>query len=114
MFWSLLPDIVGYELSSELWTKAVDQSEIEAIRKLLISKPRPVGWTERRQRLDEVGSVWPVADDVAVTPVDLDGVPGEWSMVPSSDVARVLLFFHGGGYCSGSIQSHRRMVTEAG
>jgi acetyl esterase/lipase len=24
------------------------------------------------------------------------------------------LFFHGGGYCSGSIVSHRRMVTEAG
>src|SRR5205085_5536233 len=23
-------------------------------------------------------------------------------------------FFHGGGYCSGSIVSHRRMVTEAG
>ena len=27
---------------------------------------------------------------------------------------QVLLFFHGGGYCSGSIQSHRRLVTEAG
>jgi acetyl esterase/lipase len=26
----------------------------------------------------------------------------------------VLLFFHGGGYCSGSILSHRRMVSEAG
>jgi acetyl esterase/lipase len=26
----------------------------------------------------------------------------------------VLLFLHGGGYCSGSIVSHRRMVTEAG
>ena len=92
----------------------MSDSEIDDIRALLGSKPRPVGWTERRQRLDEVGSVWPVADDVAVTPVDLDGVPGEWSMVPSSDVSRVLLFFHGGGYCSGSIQSHRRMVTEAG
>jgi monoterpene epsilon-lactone hydrolase len=26
----------------------------------------------------------------------------------------VLMFFHGGGYCSGSIKSHRRLVTEAG
>jgi acetyl esterase/lipase len=24
------------------------------------------------------------------------------------------MFFHGGGYCSGSINSHRRLVTEAG
>ncbi len=26
----------------------------------------------------------------------------------------MLLYFHGGGYCSGSIVSHRRLVTEAG
>jgi acetyl esterase/lipase len=90
------------------------QSEIEAIRELLASKPRPVGWTERRQRLDELGSVWPVADDVKLVPVDAGGVAGEWSSVPGSDASRVLLFFHGGGYCSGSIRSHRRMVSEAG
>ncbi len=88
--------------------------EIDAIRELLGSKPRPVGWAERRQRLDEVGSIWPAADDVRLDPVDIDGVAGEWSIAPDSDPSRVLLFFHGGGYCSGSILSHRRMVTEAG
>ena len=92
----------------------MSQQEIDAIRTLLTSKPRPLGWSERRQRIDEVGSVWPVADDVRLEEVDLDGVPGEWSIVPGSDTARVLMFFHGGGYCSGSILSHRRMVTEAG
>jgi epsilon-lactone hydrolase len=90
------------------------QSEIDAIRTLLSSKPRPVGWPERRKRLDDVGSVWPVADDVKLTAVDVSGVPGEWSIVPGSDPSRVLMFFHGGGYCSGSILSHRRLVTEAG
>ena len=90
------------------------QSEIDAVRALLSAKPRPVGWAERRARLDEVGSVWPVADDVTLEAVDLDGVPGEFSIVPGSDASRVLMFFHGGGYCSGSILSHRRLVTEAG
>jgi epsilon-lactone hydrolase len=90
------------------------QSEIDAIRTLLGSKPRPVGWSQRRQRLDEVGSIWPVADDVTLEAVDCEGVPCEWSLAPGSDPARVLMFFHGGGYCSGSILSHRRMVTEAG
>ena len=90
------------------------ESEIDAIRALLRSKPRPVGWAERRQRLDEVGSVWPAADDVRLTAIDIGGIPGEWSIVPGSNPDRVLLFFHGGGYCSGSIVSHRRMVTEAG
>jgi monoterpene epsilon-lactone hydrolase len=89
-------------------------SEIDAIRAMLTSKPRPAGWPERRKRLDDVGSVWPVAGDVKLTEVDVCGVPGEWSIVPGSDLSRVLMFFHGGGYCSGSIVSHRRLVTEAG
>jgi acetyl esterase/lipase len=93
---------------------ALGQNEIDAIRALLGSKPRPIGWSERRQRLDEVGSVWPVADDLSLEVVNCDGVPGEWSLASGSDTSRVLIFFHGGGYCSGSILSHRRMVTEAG
>jgi len=91
-----------------------DLREIGAIRALLSSKPRPVGWGERRARIEEVGAVWPVAGDVTLTPVDAGGVPAEWSIVPGSDPSRVLMFFHGGGYCSGSLVSHRRMVTEAG
>ena len=92
----------------------MDTSEIEVIRALLSSKPRPVGWAERRQRLDEVGSSWPVADDITLEPADVNGVSGEWSIASGSDASRVLLYFHGGGYCSGSILSHRRLVTEAG
>lgn len=91
-----------------------DLREIEAVRALLSSKPRPVGWAERRARIEEVGSVWPVAGDVVLTPVEADGVSAEWSIVPGSDPSRVLMYFHGGGYCSGSLVSHRRMVTEAG
>ena len=90
------------------------QSEIDEIRALLQSKPRPVGWTERRERLDAIGSVWPVADDVKLEAVDVSGLRGEWSIAPGTDPSRVLMFFHGGGYCYGSIVSHRRMVTEAG
>ncbi len=88
--------------------------EIDAVRALLTSKPRPVGWAERRARIDEVGAAWPVAGDVTLEAVDAGGAPSEFSLAPGSDASKVLLFFHGGGYCSGSILSHRRMVTEAG
>jgi len=57
--------------------RAMDGSEIDMVRALLSSKPRPVGWVQRRERLDEVGSIWPVADDVNLESVDLDGVPAE-------------------------------------
>jgi hypothetical protein len=39
-------------------------------------------------------------------PVDVDGVPGEWSIASGSDASRILMFFREGGYCSGSIFSH--------
>lgn len=89
-------------------------SEIDNIRALLSSKPRPVGWVERRARIDEVGSMWPVANDIRLEAVHIGGVPAEFSLAPGSNSSRILIFFHGGGYCSGSIRSHRRMVTEAG
>ena len=91
-----------------------EQSEIEAVRALLGAKPRPVGWQERRDRIEEVGSVWPVADDIELKQTRIGSLDAEWSMAPGSSAQRVLLFFHGGGYCSGSIVSHRRLVTEAG
>src|SRR5258705_9978844 len=89
-------------------------TEIDAVRALLSSRPRPVGWAERRERLDAVGQAYPVATDIALQAVDAGGVPAEWSLAPDSDPARVLMFFHGGGYCSGSIASHRDMVTRLG
>lgn len=92
----------------------MDTCSIDDIRALLGAKPRPVGWSERRARIEEVGAVWPVAPDIAREIVSFDGVKAEWSAAPGADPARALLFFHGGGYCSGSIISHRRMATEAG
>ncbi|MFF2487567.1 alpha/beta hydrolase [Microbacterium sp. NPDC058062] len=91
-----------------------DDSGIEEVRALLGSKPRPVGWAERRARIVEVGSAWPVAEDIAFTPTNAGGVPAEWSRAPGADTSRALLFLHGGGYCSGSIASHRTMAAEAG
>lgn len=93
---------------------AYDDSGIEQVRVLLGSKPRPVGWAERRARIEEVGSAWPVADDIEFEPTDAGGVPAEWSRAPGADTTRALLFLHGGGYCSGSIASHRTMAAEAG
>ena len=91
------------------------ESEIDRIRALLVAKARPVGWAERRQRIEEIGAHWPPSPDIALEQADLgNGVTGEFSIAPGADRSRILLFFHGGGYCSGSIKSHRRMVTEAG
>src|SRR5262245_45483974 len=92
----------------------MSHSEIDALRELLRSRPRPTGFAERRERLDAIGSASPVVADIRLEATDANGVAAEWSLAPGSDPSRVLLFFHGGGYCSGSIVSHRGMVTEVG
>jgi epsilon-lactone hydrolase len=89
-------------------------SEIDSVRALLSAKPRPIGWEQRRSRIEEVGAADPVAPDIALTPETFGGVRCEWSLAPGSDPSRLLVYFHGGGYCSGSIVSHRGLVTEAG
>lgn len=94
--------------------RATDENGIDVVRQMLGAKPRPVGWAERRARIVEVGGAWPVADDIAFETVDAGGVRAEWSRAPGTDTSRVLLFLHGGGYCSGSLASHRTMATEAG
>jgi len=43
------------------------QREIDAIRTLLTSKPRPVGWDERRPRIEEAGATRPIAHATAAT-----------------------------------------------
>ena len=56
----------------------------------------------------ELGSV---PDDVTVQPVDAGGVPAEWLSAPNMVADRTLLYLHGGGYCWGSLDSHRPLVA---
>jgi acetyl esterase/lipase len=92
----------------------MSKNEIDAIREALRSRPRPVGWAERRERLDAIAQASPVEPDIKLTTVEAGGVQAEWSLAPGSDPTKVLMFLHGGGYCSGSITSHRGMVTRVG
>lgn len=88
--------------------------QIEIVRTLLASRPRPAGLAERRERLDALGSRYSVAADVKIESVQADGVPAEWTTTPDADPKRVILFLHGGAYIAGSILSHRHMVAQIG
>ncbi len=44
-----------------------------------------------------------------VTPVDLDGVPGEW--VGDSATGQAVLYLHGGGYNAGSCRTHHELAV---
>jgi monoterpene epsilon-lactone hydrolase len=88
--------------------------EIDAIRALLLARPRPDELSERRKRLDDLGTQYKIATDVRIESVEANGVRAEWSSTPDADAACVILFLHGGGYVSGSLDSHRPLATEIG
>jgi len=48
---------------------------------------------------------------VDMQPIDAAGVSAEWFSQPISDLDRVILYFHGGGYSTGSINSHRDFLA---
>ncbi len=56
----------------------------------------------------------PIPDDIECTGVDAGGVPSEWQDCSDSDMDRVILYFHGGGYMTGSIKDHRCMTFPIG
>lgn len=89
-------------------------AELDAIRALLQSRPRPTGLADRRARLDGLGAGYTIPSDVRTEPANAGGVPAEWTSTPTADPNRVLLFLHGGAYIAGSIRSHRHLIAEAG
>lgn len=53
-----------------------------------------------------------VPRDGVFEPVTLGPVKGEWVKTKSSSPSRLILYFHGGGYISGSPETHRALVAK--
>src|SRR5688572_28467459 len=50
------------------------------------------------------------APGITVEPLDVDGVPCEWIRPSAIHDERVVLYFHGGGYANGGLDTHRKMI----
>ncbi|MGI9603956.1 MAG: alpha/beta hydrolase [Acidimicrobiales bacterium] len=69
------------------------------------------GLDTARAALDGSGAL-PLDDDVTAEATTIAGRPAEWVTAGSIAAdAPILLYFHGGGYCLGSLDSHRRHVA---
>ncbi|MCC5950862.1 MAG: alpha/beta hydrolase [Acidimicrobiia bacterium] len=71
---------------------------------------------EQRAGYDLLGTLLPLAENVAVTSVDAGGVPAEWVSPTGTDAqppdsTGAILLLHGGGYCIGGPNSHRPFAS---
>ena len=62
---------------------------------------------EMRAGMEAASAATPVPEDVTFTPVDAGGVPAEWNDAEGVRQDRVIIYYHGGGYCMGSLNTHR-------
>lgn len=64
-----------------------------------------------RAAIEEIGRLHPVPDDVAREAVTIGSTNAEWIKTPGASAENVLLYFHGGGYVIGSVNSHRELIA---
>jgi acetyl esterase/lipase len=53
----------------------------------------------------------PVAPEASFEPAQIGPVKGEWVRVGDTSSHRLILYFHGGGYISGSPETHRPLIA---
>ena len=87
--------------------------ELEVVIGMLRSASPLAGGTllEKRGRMELQTTLAPPPADVRYEPIDAGGVPAEWTAAPGARSDRALVYLHGGGYCLGSIATHRALVA---
>jgi len=86
--------------------------EVAALREMLAQRPKVTDIAERRKAMDGLARAYPTAADIVVEKVSANGVEAEWTAAPGADTRRAVLYFHGGGYVFGSLDSHRHLASE--
>jgi acetyl esterase/lipase len=89
--------------------------ETNAVNELLRATQgsmREGGWPERRAGMEASLSGFPLAEGVICEPATLGGVPAEWQFRTDATDKAAILYVHGGGYCVGSIATHRPLTTQ--
>lgn len=89
-------------------------AELQQVRTMYAELIRVIAEHLNEGRMGEIRALMdesspPAPEGTRVTPVDAGGVPAEWVRAPGADPGMRLLYFHGGGYVLGSLDTHREL-----
>ena len=90
----------------------------QALRELVVTIREQTGVAspdltleERRQAMEDMQAQITTPDDISLQNVDMNGIPGRWVRAPGARDDAVVLYFHGGGYVMGSLDTHQEMMS---
>lgn len=66
--------------------------------------------TEQRARSEKMARFFRLPKGVQAEPIDANGVPARW-VFPEGAAGGVILYFHGGAYCLGSVTAHMDLLS---
>jgi acetyl esterase/lipase len=69
---------------------------------------------EQRAAMDAASVGAPPPEGISIEATELGGRPAEWLVPDGAERDAVVLYLHGGGYCSGSLNSHRDLAARIG
>jgi acetyl esterase/lipase len=89
-------------------------AELQMVIDTLRGGPVPRDQTIQQQRvaLDALTAMAPPQADASYTPTEIAGRPAAWICADGARQDRTLLYLHGGGYCIGSLKTHRGLATD--
>lgn len=84
---------------------------VELIRSFLAESGVATGSiVEQRRAMAEIAASSPPPGGITVEPAVFGGRSAEWLEPGAGDRSGVVLYLHGGGYCTGSLDSHRALA----
>ncbi|MBI1212957.1 MAG: alpha/beta hydrolase fold domain-containing protein [Alphaproteobacteria bacterium] len=90
-------------------------AELEMVNSMLraIPKEGPTDdWPKARANMEAALEALPPVEGVSTTALKIGDMAAEWSQTADASQDRVLLYLHGGGYCAGSLKTHRTLVAQ--
>ena len=87
--------------------------EFESVIAMFSMRPdvHTLSVAEQRENFERGVAFFPVESDVVVQQTTVAGRPCEWLTPAGANSDYTLLFLHGGGYCIGSLNTHRGLAS---
>lgn len=89
--------------------------ELEVVNSIIRAIPLEAAdddWPARRKAMEDGLAAFPLPPEIERKETKAGGVPAEWSFRAGVASDKVLLYLHGGGYCAGSVKTHRVLTAE--